>query len=268
MDQVISDFINNSPTLISKIETLNSDFEFANNFITTQQKVLQALQIAIDRSAVTVFDKLERTPWLVAAGTVANSNTTGNTATSAQTIPGVNYASRTIVPDGPYADKYWFKQLGVNKTFRRFRQEGSFLFPSMADAANSQCVETDFDKVDDSTGPVYNAGSQFDFAENMFRLWDRSLKTWHPTGIAMPRFAYATWVDFAMDFHHDDDAIYYDGYMLNGNKLKLGDVPAGFTAPKLGLEPHMNYGFQLDGEKIAKAYTVFIDNFKLSCWIA
>jgi hypothetical protein len=267
MNKVLSEFIAASPDVAKAITDLDSDFTFADNMVTTQQTIIDQLRSQIDKSIPTVFDKLERTPWLVAAGTAANTNTTGNTATSAQTIPGLNYASRTIIPNGSYADKYWFKQLGANASFRRFRQEGSFLFPAATDSANSQCVETDFDKSDDVAGPVYNAGSQFDFAENSFRLWDRSTGVWHPTGIAMPRFAYATWVDFIMDFHHDNDAIYYDGYILNGNKLTFDPKAITFASPKLNKAPHINYGFQLDGEKIAKAYTVFIDNFKLTCWI-
>jgi hypothetical protein len=267
MDAVVSSFIAKMPDAAKAITDLSDRYDASIQTMISQQDQIKQLQNQIYKSVPTIFDKLERTPWLVAAGTVANTNTTGNTATSAQTIPGINYASRTIIPNGPYADKYWFKQLGANASFRKFRQEGSFLFPAATDSANSQCVETDFDKSDDVAGPVYNAGSQFDFAENSFRLWDRSTGVWHPTGIAMPRFAYATWVDFVMDFHHDNDAIYYDSYILNGNKLTLDPTMTKFPSPKLQKDPHMNYGFQLDGEKIAKAYTVFIDNFKLTCWI-
>jgi hypothetical protein len=267
MNKVLSDFIAASPDVAKVITDLDAGYNAALDTITSQQSQIEKFISDAAKSVPTVFDKLERTPWLVAAGTAANTNTTGNTATSAQTIPGINYASRTIIPNGPYADKYWFKQLGANKSFRKFKQEGSFLFPAATDSANSQCVETDFDKADDITGSVYNAGSQFDFAENSFRLWDRSTGAWYPTGIPMPRFAYATWVDFTMDFHHDNDAIYYDGYILNGNKLTLDPKATTFASPKLQKDPHMNYGFQLDGAKIAKAYTVFIDNFKLTCWI-
>lgn len=267
MNAALSTFIATMPDTAKAITDLDNNYNAAIETLDLKNAVIDQLKADAAKSVPTVFDRLERVPWLIASGTLANSNTTGNTATSAQAIPGINYASRTIIPNGPYADKYWFTPLGANKAFRRFRQEGSFLFPAATDSANSQCVETDFDKSDDVAGPVFNAGSQFDFAENSFRLWDRSSGVWHPTGVAMPRFAYATWVDFVMDFRHDDSAIYYDRYMLNGNILTLDPKATTFTSPKLNKQPHMNYGFQLDGEKIAKAYTVLIDRFKLTCWI-
>lgn len=235
--------------------------------IDSQASEIAALNLKIANSIPTVFSKLERQIASIAPGTLANSGTVGNTATSAQTLPGNNYASRSIIPAGAYADKYWSNSLGVFPNLRRFKQMKSFLFPSAADSANSQAVESDFDKKDAIGGPTFNPGAQFYFAENMFRLWDRNAGVWEPTGVTMPRYAYATWVDLELNFHHDDSMIYYDGVSLDGKPLL---IPAtSYVAPVLDKEgPHMRDGFQLDGPKTGAAYTVLIDNFTLIGWPA
>ena len=259
MNTVIGNFVSSVPALVAAMSAMDNDLQLAN-------KKAADLQAQLDNSAPIVFDLLERSAWLIASGTAANTNAVGNTATSQQTLPGLNYATRTIIPDGSYADKYWFKQLGANKDVRRFKYQGSYLFPSMADAYNSQAVEVDFDKADDIALPVYNCGAQFDFAENMFRVWNKSIGSWVPTGLTMPRYAYATWVDFEMNFHHDNDAVYYDSLKINGSNLVIPSLI--FPAPLLQKGPHMNVGFQLDGNKLSKAYSVAIDRFKLYCWKA
>lgn len=234
--------------------------------IESQLNQIAALNLQLNNSVPTIFSKLERLPSLIAAGTSANTNTTGNTATSTQTLPGTKYASRTIIPNGPYADKYWYWELGVHPELRRFKQMKSFLFPSATDSANSQCVESDFDKIDVQGGPTFDAGAQFNFPENQFRFWNKKLGVWEPTGVAMPRYAYATWVDLALYFHHDDTHIFYDGCELNGKKLLI--PPTNYEAPFENKAPHMNDGFQLDGPKTGAAYTTYIDNFTVIGWPA
>lgn len=209
-----------------------------------------------------VFDALETLPWLVAGGTAANSGSVGNTATSTQTVPTNLCATFGIQPQGAYADKYFYLQLGAQPNLVHFKQEGSFLFPSPADAANTQAIEFDLQQV--IGGVVYNFGWQFDYAEKILRYWDRAAGSWVATGVVLTRPAPLTWVTCTFATHRDASNIYYDQAIINGVIQHI--TPIHFPAPSLGLSDMLNYGFQLDGEKVPNTYTICRDRMKLTGW--
>lgn len=205
-----------------------------------------------------VFEDLETTPWLIAGGTVANTGAAGNSADSVQTQPGVTSASFKLIPAGSYADKYWYKQLGPHPTLTRFEQHASFLFPAASDANVSQAVETDLQQC--INGVVYNFGTQCDFAEGSFRIWNRSAGAWVSI-IPLTRPASGTWMNIVLNCHRDGSAVFYDSISINGTTVSF--APVSFPAPTLGLLDMLNYGFQLDGNKAGTAYTVSVDRMKL-----
>lgn len=258
-------------SLAAQLAAVTLDDESAQAAVLSLMQQLQSAQahavaLAAQLAAATpvVFDDLELTPWLIAGGTAANTGAAGNSADSTQTQSGAQCATFGIIPAGAYADKYWYKKFGPQPTLTRFEQKVSFLFPTAADAAASQCVETDLQQC--IGGVVYNFGTQHDFAENSFRLWNRSAVAWIPVVIPMPRKLAGTWAQLTLQCHRDATRVYYDAVLINGVPLVF--APVSFPAPTLGLSDMLNYGFQLDSNAMGKAYTVAVNKMKLSGWVA
>jgi hypothetical protein len=245
-----------------------------NDQLTNEQKANASLTAALALATPTIFDNLQYTDWTVAAGTVAN--TPGSTATANFTFwaPGVNglLGGATITPLAAYADKYRYKQLGADFTRTRFKQQVSILFPTLADVNNCQCHETDLQQCDapqsaGGSGLCFNWGTQLDFAEGMFRVWNRNGGVWVPTGTLLKRPATNTWLDLELNFHRDAANIYYDDLLING--VKQPNTATSFPAPVKNLAAMINFALQMDSEKVVPdPYTVYIDKVKYSAWAA
>lgn len=244
-------------------DSLGAQLKADDEAIATYKKTVSTLQAQLDSAVPVIFDHLESNPWLLAGGTAANSPGGTGTATATQTKPGVMSATVAIVPAAPYADKYFYQTLGVHPELVRFRQEGSFLFPTAGDAAAPQAIEFDLQQV--IGGVVYNWGVQFDYAEGTLRVWDRDGKTWVPTGVTLPRMAPGVWAQCSWEVHREAGKIVYDKLTINGTVFGSS---ISFPAPTLGLGDMLNYGFQLDGGKVPQAFTVAQDNFRLTGWKA
>jgi hypothetical protein len=208
---------------------------------------------------VTVFDGLELTPWLVAPGTAANTDSKGSTATATQGQPGINSAWFGLAPNGPWADAYFYKKLGADPNKLTFKFELSFLFGTAADSAASNCIELDIQQV--IAGLGFNPGLQFNFGGNQLRVWDRSSKNWVDTGKPCPRWAAGQWVRVIFEAHRDGAKIYVDAVTVNGVRIALN---LSFPATKLPLPDMMNCAVQLDGNKAGTAYKLFIDAVKFT----
>lgn len=273
MDTILSSFISSSQqnisseqSVIESIQILDSSLSSSQQSNGKLQEKISQLQLQLSTSQTLTFDQLEREPWLLAAGTAGNTGSVGSTAQAIQTVPGLTPALRKIIPNGPYADEYWFKKFGPHPGVVRFVQEGSFLFPTALDSSFSQAVEFDLQQV--IGGVVYNMGWQFDYAEGKLRYWNRFAKEqgfpspWVPTGVTLGRQTPGTWVQCVFSTHRDDKNVYYDSCTINGVVQAI--KPVSFPAPSLKLEDMLNYGFQLDGSALAQPYSVFIYGMKLT----
>lgn len=207
----------------------------------------------------TIFDHLEFDTWLLAPGTAANTGSTGNTAVATQGTPGVNSAWFKLQPNGPYADAYWYRQLGPDAAKKTFKYEVSLMLPAVGDAAVSQAIELDIQQC--IGGVVYNTGLQWDFAENLLRIWNRNGKAWVSTGQPCPRWAPGMWMRAILETHRDANAVYYDAITQNWNRIVLGQ---SFPAPHLGLSDMINCGLQMDGNKSASAYVMCRDAIRMT----
>lgn len=219
-----------------------------------------------------IFTRLERNTWLIAPGTAANSGSVGNTAGISITPPTDKFSLVTITPAGPYADKYAYQVLGPDPTLIRFRQYGSIYFPTAADAAASQCWESDLPQkvVLPDARYYFDWGMQYDFTENMLRVWNKAAGSWVATGKPMARFAPGTWVDHVIDCHREGNSVIYDQLNVGGQDM-LADVidfPALLLPPSDTSPDILDYGIQPDGNKTGTAYSVAIDNFGLLAWTA
>lgn len=225
-----------------------------------QQVNVDALDEAQEQP-VLVFDGLELTPWLLAEGALADSDTSsGNIPVAIQRQPLVECASLAIDPRGKsYANAYWYKKLGADPSRASFVYEASFLFPTSLNASASQAVEFDLQQV--INGKVYNWGWQFNYAGGNFRIWNRSAKFWTPSLTVLERPSTLTWITAKFTGHRSDNLIYYDSIQLGTQSYQPG---ASFPAPQLGLTDMLNCAVQLDGNSSGASYRVMVDRIRLT----
>jgi hypothetical protein len=230
------------------------------------QGQLSAAQARLDAlTNATVFDGLELTPWLLAPGTAANTGSTGSTAVATQAQPGITSAWFNLAPAGPWANAYWYKKFGVWPKKNTFTYELSFLFGTAGDSAASNCVELDIQQVISGLG--FNPGWQFDFNENLLRVWDRDRKQkglpepWISTGHPCPRWIAGQWVHIVAENHRDGANVYHDAMTINGNRIPINMM---FPATPLALPDMLNCAVQLDGNKAGTAYKLYIDRVKFT----
>jgi hypothetical protein len=221
---------------------------------------LLAAQARLDALAnTTVFDGLELTPWLLAPGTAANTGSTGSTAVATQSQSGIASASFALAPNGPYANGYWYKKHGVWPKKNTFTYELSFLFGTAGDSAASNCVELDIQQVISGLG--FNPGWQFDFNENLLRVWNRSGKNWVTTKNPCPRWTAGQWVHVLAENHRDGANVYHDAMTINGVRIPINMT---FPATPLALPDMLNCAVQLDSNKAGTAYKLYIDRVKFT----
>lgn len=234
-----------------------------------------ALQLELDAKDATIADlqqkanqktwsDLERSMWLLAPGALANTGSAGSLADGFQVLPDTKCGSFEIRPHGPYADRYWYRELGADPFKSRYRYEASFLFGSASDSNAPQAVEMDIQQC--IGGLVFNPALQFAFASNQIRIWNRSVKPqgeWVPTGLPCTRWNFGQWQTVAIEAHRTLNTVMYDSLTINGTVTKLTQ---SFVAPNFGKPDMLNVGFQLDGNKDGTAFKIYPDamNFTVS----
>jgi hypothetical protein len=231
-----------------------------DDLIRNQAQAIVLLQSAVDlQNSITIFERLESETWLLAPGTAANTGSTGSTAVATQGTPGINCAWSRLAPNGPYADAYFYLKKGPLPQKTTFKYELSLMFPLIADASASQCIELDIQQV--IGGMVYNMGLQWNFQGNQLRVWNRSGKAWVATGQPCPRWTPGKWMRAALETHRDATTVYHDALTINGTRIALGQ---SFPSVQLGLSDMLNVGRQMDGNQAGTAYTVCWDDMRFT----
>lgn len=207
------------------------------------------------------FGNLERTPWKLATGALADSDIShGNIPVAAQTQPLIECASFGIAPKGQsFANAYWYKELGADARKTHFVYEVAFLFPTIADTQACQALELDLQQT--VSGVTFNWGLQFDFADNQVRVWDRGQKKWEPTGMNCPRWPAMAWMDVSLRGHRDSNKLFYDLLTINDSDHLLQSF---FTQTRVGEKEQINCAVQLDGNTKGEAYRVMVDAVSLA----
>jgi len=251
----------NLQSVIASANAAQTDIDGLNAQITALTQQIAAL------NNVSIFDALELTQAIVAGGSVANS--TGNTgvAADAQSVPTTLCASRHIIPNGSYQDKYWFWELGADSTKGDYLYETRLMLPTIVDCNASQAVELDIEQRIATPTPgtvtIYNTGFQFDFAENQLRIWNRSPVNhgWLSISVLCPRWSAGVWHSVALKTHRDLSNVHYDYVIVDGAKIP---IMASFPAILASKTECMNIAHQLDANSTGTAYTLYIDAVKFT----
>lgn len=211
-----------------------------------------------------IISNLERSPWKLAPGALADTDTAhGNVTQATQTQPGVECASFAIDPKGKeFANAYWYKELGADARITQLDYSVAFLFPTPHDSQACQALELDLQQV--LGGTVYNFGIQLDFAEGFVRLWNRAeheakREGWISIGKPIGRWAAGQWLEIELKVRRDiaKSRLVYESMHLSGEVVPLGGV--AYPSVKLNLPNMLNCAVQLDGNSRGEAYRVMVD---------
>jgi hypothetical protein len=246
------------------IATLNGELAASQAKVTSDEQTIAALQaqLAAVPKAVKVYDHIESTPF--GQNSLAQVGGSG-LGVATQKQPGVECAEFAIAPTPPavgasnYFDCYYYQDFPLDDSLTKFKLEASWLFPTLADANASQCLEMEARHVL-TNGNMYVIACQLDFADKALRVFDHT-KKWFPIGVAQPRLVPETWYTVTLEGHHDATTIYYDGVTINGVK----SVPVGQGAVfNLGWKRMNRIALQLDGNGHGTPYRVKLDNVRLT----
>lgn len=209
--------------------------------------------------AVKIFADLERTPWLQAEGSLANTAGVTSLAGTIQSQPGVECAFFAISPSGPFANAYWYKQLGAAPLWTKFSYAASFMFPTQGDSDASRALELDLQQV--IGGQVFNFGWQADFADSSFRVWDRSTGSggWVAAIDGLPRWKSNQWYTMVGRGHRTATELVYTEIAVDDVTSKINIVK---PLAKIDLPDMLNVGVQIDTGQ--KPYRVMVDAMSLT----
>ena len=163
----------------------------------------------------------------------------------------------------PYANAYWYDQLGSHPEATRFNLSLSFALPSASDLSACQAVEFELQQ---STGAlVFNMAWQFNqVGSKTLRIFNYATKVWEDTGIPFALVA-GKWTTVYAEFVRNATETWHTGIAINGIWSTIMSAHPG--VPTKGA-PYLNAAFQLDsvGSNPPPFYRCFVKDYNVS-WI-
>jgi hypothetical protein len=217
--------------------------------------------------AVTVINRIEESPWLT-CGNCGNTGATGATAAYSDTL-GIAAPSEdgsatqfSIAATVPFTNGYFYQHHtpvttqinALTYEFDIYIPVGSENLPQGIEFECQQIVE----------GWVYNFSWQALYPGNQWRIFDYGLKRWDATGIAFTRFTSGTWHHIIAEYHNDTAAhtVLHDALTVDGVRTPVNITHNAFFSGAVNNQ--FTNAVQLDSNSTAAAYSVFIDQMKIT----
>ena len=156
---------------------------------------------------------------------------------------------------------YWLK-LGSQDQATNFLWDFEFQVDT-ASVTAAQALEFDsFQAVD---GYNYMMGTQCDYRNGFWDLWDESNSAWHATTIPCPKFAPGSWHHIQLYTQRLSGSPQYQFITLvvDGNSYALGQT---YSAKNVGWNDVLGVQYQLDVNATGAEYQEWIDQSTLSIW--
>src|SRR5882762_7517793 len=179
------------------------------------------------------------------------------------------YSSQfNLKPSASYATALWWNDVGGRDASSRFIYD---LYFYVVDPTAPQALEFDVNQTRAADSTKYIFGVECDIrGTHSWRYYDNAVKKWVSSGIACTTPAAYTWNHLVLEFQRvsatDTTAasLQWLAVTLNGAKSYLNGSSA--PRPGTGTYPHINVAFQMDANKAATPYSVWIDKMKLTHW--
>ena len=113
-------------------------------------------------------------------------------------------------------------------------------------------------------GWVYNFSWQALYPGNQWRIFDYGLKRWDATGLTVTRFTPGTWHHIVAEYHNDTVAhtVLHDALTVDGVRMPVNITHNAFFSGAVNNQ--FTNAFQLDSNSTAAAYSVFVDQMKIT----
>lgn len=171
-------------------------------------------------------------------------------------------ASRQFsVSGGPWSDVLWIRKVGAHNDAKHFLWD-FYVYFNDDSAANVWSAEYDLWQVID--GQKFMVGSQCNFGDGHWDIWDSSVSKWINSGIPCERFSGGKW-------HH----IVWDMERLSGNQYRYNtmwvddkEIPVQrtFYAEPTDWDDNVGVQWQIDQSGNGAAISEWVDNVKLTIW--
>src|SRR6478752_106163 len=215
----------------------------------------------------TVINKVEESPWLT-CGNCGNDGATGPTAAYSNTLgiaaPSEDGSSTqfSIAASIPFTNGYFYqKHTPVTTPITALTYEFDLYIPTGSENL-PQAIEFECQQV--LNGWVYNFSWQALYPGNTWRIFDYGLKRWDATGIALTRFTPGTWHHILAEYHNDTVAhtVLHDALTVDGIRMPVNITHNAFFSGAVNNQ--FTNAVQLDSNSTAAAYSVFIDQMKIT----
>ena len=218
-------------------------------------------------SSATVIDKVEQSPWLT-CGNCGNTGATGATAAYFDTLgiatPSEDGSSTqfSIAATVPYTNGYFYqKHTPITTQIGALTYEFDIYIPAGSETL-PQGIEFECQQI--LNGWVYNFSWQALYPGNQWRIFDYGLKRWDATGLALTRFSPGTWHHIVAEYHNDTVAhtVLHDALTVDGVRMPVNITHNAFFSGAVNNQ--FTNAVQLDSNSTAAAYSVFIDQMKIT----
>ncbi|MGB9122118.1 MAG: hypothetical protein WCE73_15965 [Candidatus Angelobacter sp.] len=218
-------------------------------------------------SNATVINKVEESPWLT-CGNCGNTGATGATAAYSDTLgiatPSEDGSSTqfSIAATVAYTNGYFYQRhTPVATQINALTYEFDIYIPAGSENL-PQGIEFECQQILD--GWVYNFSWQALYPTNQWRIFDYGLKRWDATGLAFTRFTPGTWHHIVAEYHNDTVAhtVLHDALTVDGVRMPVNITHNAFFSGAVNNQ--FTNAVQLDSNSTAAAYSVFIDQMKIT----
>ena len=174
----------------------------------------------------------------------------------------------TLNPSASYATALWWNDIGGRDASSHFVYD---LYFYMVNPAAAQALEFDMNQTRAADATKYIFGTECDIrGTHTWRYYDNVAKKWLSSGVACATPAAYTWNHLVLEFQRiaatstTPAGLQWIAVTLNGTKSYLNGSSASRSGT--GSYPHINVAFQMDANKAATPYSVWLDKVKLTHW--
>jgi hypothetical protein len=157
----------------------------------------------------------------------------------------------------PFGDALWWEELGANAGASHFIYDLYFYY------TNPGAVQAlEFDGNQSVDGKKYIFGHQCNVAAGQWDVWNTAGSAWVHTGISCSAPPAYTWNHLVLEFERANGEAHFIAVTLNGNKSYINR----YYNPISAGGGELNVAFQMDENRNATNYDVWLDKVTLIAW--
>jgi hypothetical protein len=215
-------------------------------------------------ATATAFNNIEEmtTGWRSCSDCAGGGSTTTNYSTQLQSSPAMNGLSRQFYNGGTsWSNVLWIRSLGANNFATNFLWDFYVSFDSTA-AANLWTAE--YDLYQSIGGFEFMIGSQCNFGEGQWDIWDQAAINWIRTSIPCERFSPDTWHHIQWYLQRVSSTQYrYDTLVVDGQAYTINQT---FSGSPVNWADSLGVQWQLDLASNGLPARQWIDKVTLTIW--